>query len=135
MLSQQETTAMRNQTHLVSRFQLVAVATVAAFLLPGGVARAAEKLHLSSPTISAQIHELEGVLGDKLFERRGRSLVLTEVGQRYGPRLAGWFLDDGMLYYPAPFERLTADRDERRILHRVVGFAVERVLQLRPGDE
>lgn len=47
----------------------------------GGVARAAEKLHLSSPTISAQIHELEDMLGDKLFERRGRSLVLTEVGQ------------------------------------------------------
>jgi LysR family transcriptional regulator, transcriptional activator of nhaA len=47
----------------------------------GGVARAAEKLHLSSPTISAQIHELEDVLGDKLFERRGRTLVLTEMGQ------------------------------------------------------
>src|SRR3954469_15471152 len=47
----------------------------------GGVARAAEKLHLSSPTISAQIHELEEMLGDKLFERRGRSLVMTEVGQ------------------------------------------------------
>jgi LysR family transcriptional regulator, transcriptional activator of nhaA len=47
----------------------------------GGVARAAETLRLSSPTISAQIHELEEMLGDKLFERRGRSLVLTEVGQ------------------------------------------------------
>src|SRR5436190_3516779 len=47
----------------------------------GGVARAAESLRLSSPTISAQIHELEETLGDKLFERRGRSLVLTEVGQ------------------------------------------------------
>jgi len=47
----------------------------------GGVARAAEKLHLSSPTISAQIHELEGVLSEKLFERRGRTLVLTEMGQ------------------------------------------------------
>jgi LysR family transcriptional regulator, transcriptional activator of nhaA len=47
----------------------------------GGVARAAEKLNLSSPTISAQIHELEDVLGHKLFERRGRSLVLSEVGQ------------------------------------------------------
>ncbi|MCL2639965.1 MAG: transcriptional activator NhaR [Phycisphaerales bacterium] len=47
----------------------------------GGVARAAEKLHLSSPTISAQIHELEEALGEKLFERRGRSLVMTEVGQ------------------------------------------------------
>ncbi len=47
----------------------------------GGVARAAEKLHLSSPTISAQIHELEEMLGEQLFERRGRSLVLTEMGQ------------------------------------------------------
>ena len=33
--------------------------------------------------------------------------VMTEVGQRYGPKVAGWFLDDGMLYYPAPFERIT----------------------------
>jgi LysR family transcriptional activator of nhaA len=47
----------------------------------GGVARAAEKLHLSSPTISAQIHELEEMLSEKLFERRGRTLVLTEMGQ------------------------------------------------------
>jgi len=47
----------------------------------GGVARAAEKLGLSSPTISAQIHELEEALGERLFERRGRTLVLTEVGQ------------------------------------------------------
>jgi LysR family transcriptional regulator, transcriptional activator of nhaA len=47
----------------------------------GGVARAAENLHLSSPTISAQIHELEEMLGEKLFERRGRTLVMTEMGQ------------------------------------------------------
>src|SRR5512140_1788252 len=47
----------------------------------GGVARAAENLHLSSPTISAQIHELEEMLGEKLFERRGRTLVMTEIGQ------------------------------------------------------
>jgi LysR family transcriptional activator of nhaA len=55
----------------------------------GGVARAAEKLNLSSPTISAQIHELEDVLGHKLFERRGRSLVLSEVG-----RLVCTYADD-----------------------------------------
>ena len=33
--------------------------------------------------------------------------VMTEVGHRYGPKIAGWFLDDGMLFYPAPFERIT----------------------------
>jgi len=33
--------------------------------------------------------------------------VVTEVGQRYGRKVSGWFLDDGMLFYPAPFERIT----------------------------
>jgi S1-C subfamily serine protease len=32
--------------------------------------------------------------------------ILNEVGLRYGPRLAGWMFDDGMLFYPAPFERI-----------------------------
>jgi len=43
--------------------------------------RAAEKLHVSQPTISAQIAALEGVLGEKLFWRGGRALALTEAGQ------------------------------------------------------
>ncbi len=32
--------------------------------------------------------------------------LMVELGERYGDRLDGWFLDDGMLYHPAPFERL-----------------------------
>jgi hypothetical protein len=32
--------------------------------------------------------------------------VVTEVGKRYGDKLDGWFFDDGLIYYPAPFERL-----------------------------
>lgn len=47
----------------------------------GGLTKAAAKLHVSQPTISAQIHALEGVLGEKLFRRAGRNLVLTEAGQ------------------------------------------------------
>ena len=47
----------------------------------GGVSRASEKLRLSQPTISAQIKKLEEVLNVKLFQRHGRSLVLTEVGR------------------------------------------------------
>jgi hypothetical protein len=31
---------------------------------------------------------------------------MTEVGNRYQARLAGWMIDDGMIFYPAPFERL-----------------------------
>lgn len=47
----------------------------------GGLRKAAEKLHVSQPTISAQISALEGVLGEKLFRRGGRALELTETGQ------------------------------------------------------
>ena len=48
----------------------------------GGLTKAAAKLHVSQPTISAQIHELEAVLGEKLFRRTGRNLVLTDAGQQ-----------------------------------------------------
>ena len=47
----------------------------------GGVARASKELRLSQPTISAQIKRLEEVLGVKLFQRHGRSLVLTDTGR------------------------------------------------------
>jgi len=47
----------------------------------GSVKRAAEKLHVSQPSISEQIRELEESLGEKLFRREGRSNVLTDAGQ------------------------------------------------------
>src|SRR3954470_12507922 len=47
----------------------------------GGVRKAAEALGVSQPSISAQLKLLEESLGEKLFRRGGRSLVLTETGQ------------------------------------------------------
>jgi LysR family transcriptional activator of nhaA len=47
----------------------------------GSIARACEELQLAQPTISNQLRRLERALGEKLFNRRGRYLVLTEVGQ------------------------------------------------------
>jgi LysR family transcriptional activator of nhaA len=47
----------------------------------GGLRPAAEKLHVSAPSISAQIRELEGALGERLFRRVGRANVLTDAGQ------------------------------------------------------
>jgi len=46
----------------------------------GGISRAAKKLRLAQPTLSAQIRALGDSLGGELFERRGRGLVLTELG-------------------------------------------------------
>jgi LysR family transcriptional activator of nhaA len=47
----------------------------------GSVLEAARELMLSASTVSAQVHALEQSLGSPLFRRKGRSLVLTEVGQ------------------------------------------------------
>lgn len=47
----------------------------------GGLRQAAEKLHISQPSISAQISRLEEALGVKLFSPHGRSRVLTPAGQ------------------------------------------------------
>ncbi len=47
----------------------------------GNLRRAAEKLGVSPPSVSAQIRELEESLGEKLFRRSGRANVLTDAGQ------------------------------------------------------
>ncbi|MFH1417307.1 MAG: transcriptional activator NhaR [Planctomycetota bacterium] len=47
----------------------------------GTIAAACEKLMLAQPTISAQIRALEKALGQKLFRRSGRYLVMTETGR------------------------------------------------------
>jgi LysR family transcriptional activator of nhaA len=47
----------------------------------GTIARACGQLHLTQPTISAQLRSLEKALGAKLFDRVGRHLVLTETGR------------------------------------------------------
>lgn len=47
----------------------------------GSVSAAAKKLNLTQPTISAQLRALEISLGEKLFAKSGRGLVLTEPGR------------------------------------------------------
>ena len=47
----------------------------------GSVVRASAELRLAQPTISGQVRRLEDVVGEKLFDRVGRRLVLTDVGR------------------------------------------------------
>lgn len=45
------------------------------------VTRASEKLHLAQPTISSQLTVFEQAVGEKLFYKSGRKLILTETGR------------------------------------------------------
>ncbi|MGE0312196.1 MAG: LysR family transcriptional regulator [Lautropia sp.] len=47
----------------------------------GHLTRAAAELHVSQSALSNQIRQLEDRLGDALFERVGRRLVLTDAGR------------------------------------------------------
>jgi LysR family transcriptional activator of nhaA len=47
----------------------------------GSVSRAAEKLRLGQPTLSAQLKQFEDTLGVQLFERQHKRLILTEQGK------------------------------------------------------
>ena len=47
--------------------------------------RAAEKLHITQPSISAQIRALETMVGHRLFERGGGKVTLTAAGRAFEP--------------------------------------------------
>jgi LysR family transcriptional activator of nhaA len=56
----------------------------------GGIKAATEALHVSAPTLSAQVRELEGFLEVELFHREGKSLILSDAGRvvkRYAERI------------------------------------------------
>ena len=48
----------------------------------GSFTRAAERLHVTQPTLSGQVKDLEQAFGVKLFDRRGRGVATTELGGR-----------------------------------------------------
>lgn len=56
----------------------------------GGVTKAAAMLHLTQSAVSMQLKRLEEALGQSLYTRSGRSLVLTSQGEQllgYGRRM------------------------------------------------
>lgn len=95
----------------------------------GGVSRAAGKLRLAQPTVSAQIRQLEHALGERLLERRGRGLVLTDVGRvvfRYAEEIfaTGQELLDAVKgrpsVRPVPLTVGVADALPKLMIHRLL---------------
>jgi LysR family transcriptional activator of nhaA len=83
----------------------------------GGIARAAQQLHITPHTISGQLGEFQEALGVELLRRAGRGLELTDAGRR----ILGYAED----IFAMGDELLEALRDDtvKRILPFRVGFA------------
>ena len=85
----------------------------------GRIRIAAERLHISEPTISVAIRRLEDDIGQPLFTRNRRQLDLTEAGKRFCAR-AQEVVDC--------FERLEADVESSRIGSHVLRIAAPSTL-------
>src|SRR5579863_2855782 len=70
---------MTVSAHDLSPRQLQYVVAVAETL---GFHKAAERCHVSQPTLSAQVQQLENVLGVVLFERDTRRVLVTAAGEQ-----------------------------------------------------
>ncbi|CAB3655829.1 LysR family transcriptional regulator [Trinickia soli] len=61
-------------------FDMDALRTMVVGVELGGFSHAAARLHRSPSAISMQLRKLESQAGQRLFQRKGRGLVLTEAG-------------------------------------------------------
>lgn len=63
----------------------------------GSLSKVATAYGTSQPHISRQIAELEKECGGRLFQRTGRGVVLTELGQRIAPMVRAWLASTDQL--------------------------------------
>ena len=56
----------------------------------GSLSKVALAYGTSQPHISRRIRELEKACGGRLFQRTGRGVVLTELGERITPKVRAW---------------------------------------------
>ena len=80
--------------HLSLR-QLQVVRTIADL---GSMARAAAALHMTGPAVTQQVQQLEKTLGAPVFDRLGRKLRLTVVGERVADAAGDVQVRLGLLY-------------------------------------
>jgi LysR family transcriptional activator of nhaA len=83
----------------------------------GSISRAAEVLRISQPAISRQIQSLEESLGEKLFRKQGRGVVLTDVGRSV------FQYADEIFALGRELQQSVRERSVKRLPRLVVGVA------------
>ena len=101
----------------------------------GGVSAASRALHVSQPTVSAQLRAFERSVGEPLFHRTGHKLVLTDAGRvvhRYaqeifslGGELEAWLAGRAPSTLPGRLRVGIADVVPKLIAHHVLQPALE----------
>ena len=71
----------QNRIMRMPNIDMDALRTLVASQQLGGLNRAAEQVGRSQSAVSQQMRKLEGQLGQPLFRKQGRGLVLTELGE------------------------------------------------------
>ncbi|WP_113699329.1 LysR family transcriptional regulator [Nonomuraea lactucae] len=74
---------------MTSAQDLVALRSFLAIYRTGGVAKAAEALHISQPAVSHHLRAIEEIAERPLFMRSGRGIAATEAGHALAAQIAG----------------------------------------------
>src|SRR5262249_5093549 len=80
-----------------------------ALLEEQSVTRAAKRLALTQPTVSAMLPRLRQIFGDPLFVRSGHGILPTPRAQALAPTLKQWFAQAQSLVTTERFEPTTAE--------------------------
>lgn len=78
-----------NERAPLSRLDLNLLVALDALLAERSVSRAAQRLHLSQPSLSAALARLRAHFGDALLERHGNSYELTPLATRLAENVSG----------------------------------------------
>jgi DNA-binding transcriptional LysR family regulator len=70
-----------DKTKPISNFDLYPIQVFYTVATEKSFSRAAEKLYRTQPAVSMMVQRLEGEIGEKLIDRSGRELALTDAGQ------------------------------------------------------
>ncbi|MCR1902046.1 LysR family transcriptional regulator [Ligilactobacillus apodemi] len=85
----------------------------------GNITKAAAELHITQPTLSRQLQNLEEAVGTPLFKREKRQMILTSAGVLYQQRVQQILAD---------IDKLNRDMQQCIALTRSVSAVLSRLV-------